>query len=331
MQMWYNPLIMQRSVRFYMLSIIIPVHNVENWLNHCLTSILTSVSESSDYEILLIDDGSTDRSGIICDHFANSNRNIRVRHTQQSGVAAARNAGLELACGEYICWVDSDDYVSPDWYSSITDVLSAEKPDILVFDTTRFDNNSESYEIYGRAPGQVNRDLFYSDVMRDIRMLSGLPNKVFKASLFADMRFDPELPLLEDFAAMPRLLESAQSVYYLPKRLYYYRQHNSSLLHHVTPERAFLSFKIAQKRAEEVSSQFRIAAETAAAIQAYTFCRNQHLYDGFHADKQQLHLCKSYVRNRLFAICKESETPNLWKMKLVLLALGFSKPLKKNS
>ena len=83
-------------------SIIIPVHNVENWLNHCLTSILTSVSESSDYEILLIDDGSIDRSGIICDHFANSNRNIRVHHMQQSGVAAARNAGLELACGEYI-------------------------------------------------------------------------------------------------------------------------------------------------------------------------------------------------------------------------------------
>lgn len=315
-----------------LLSVIIPVHNVELYINKCISSLLASIGKSlSSVELILVNDGSTDSSGKFCDQYASVCSSIHVIHQSNSGVAAARNAGLELACGEYICWVDSDDYVTPDWYSSITDVLSAGKPDILVFDTTRFDNNSESYEIYGRAPGQVNRDLFYSDVMRDIRMLSGLPNKVFKASLFADIRFDPELPLLEDFAAMPRLLESAQSVYYLPKRLYYYRQHNSSLLHHVTPERAFLSFSIAQKRAEEVISQFRIAAETAAAIQAYTFCRNQHLYNDFHADKQQLHLCKSYVRNRLFAICKESETPNLWKMKLILLVLGFSKPLKKNS
>lgn len=90
-------------------SIIVPVYNVENYLGRCVESILGQ--SFSDYELLLINDGSTDQSGLICDQIAESNKNIKVTHKENGGLSEARNAGLGIARGEYIIFVDSDDYI----------------------------------------------------------------------------------------------------------------------------------------------------------------------------------------------------------------------------
>ena len=103
-----------------LLSIIIPVYNADSWLKQCLDSILTSVGSSSDMvELLLIDDGSTDSSGLICDQYAEQYSQVNTYHQPNGGVASARNTGLEHAVGRYLAWVDPDDLVSPEWFPGI--------------------------------------------------------------------------------------------------------------------------------------------------------------------------------------------------------------------
>lgn len=103
------------------ISIIIPVYNVEKYLSQCLDSILEQTF--TDFEVLLIDDGSLDRSGDICDKYAEKDGRIRTYHQQNAGVSSARNVGLYYAKGTYITFIDSDDYVTPDYLKNLSDML----------------------------------------------------------------------------------------------------------------------------------------------------------------------------------------------------------------
>ena len=115
-------------------SIIIPVYNVEEWLERCLDSILGD--SCKDMELILVDDGSTDRSGRICDRYARIYKNVRVIHKENGGLSSARNAGLEKASGEWISFIDSDDWVEKDSFRKVRNLiesLSDEQPDMVKF------------------------------------------------------------------------------------------------------------------------------------------------------------------------------------------------------
>ena len=101
------------------ISVIIPVYNAESTLNRCITSILKQ--DFQDYEILLINDGSSDGSGAICEQFADFDERIRVFHKQNGGVSSARNFGLKNARGKWITFIDADDYIEPDFFPAKID------------------------------------------------------------------------------------------------------------------------------------------------------------------------------------------------------------------
>ena len=308
----------------YLLSVIVPVYNAEPWLEECLDSILASVGQASDaVELVLINDGSTDGRGLICDRYAAEHAHIRVFHKENGGVSTARNLGLAQARGTYLAWVDPDDYVSADWFPRIRDAIAQDAPDVIVMDTVRFGDGPERPEIYGREAGFVDRDLFVADVIRDVRMLSGMPNKVMKAYLFEGITFDAALPILEDYTAIPGILKNAETVYYIPHCLYHYRQHPKSLLHEVDPERAFRSVQIAMDREQAVEPRFRDAAVTAVALQAFLFCRSWYISPAFRTDKRQLRFCRRFIRKNLFRICGDQELSRGMRIKMTLLALGL--------
>ena len=165
------------------LSIIIPVYNVEKYLRKCVDSLLAQDLPVEDYEIILVDDGSTDGSVAICDEYAQlvkseklivKSINIRVIHQANAGVGAARNAGLKVAKGEYVCFVDSDDYWEPNVLGTLMAQVEREKLDVLRFDyqNVRIVNseelivnseglivNSGKYEVFepNKYPHQVDR------------------------------------------------------------------------------------------------------------------------------------------------------------------------------
>ena len=112
------------------ISIIVPVYKVEAYLDRCVQSILNQTF--SDFELILVDDGSPDRCGQMCDAYAQGDRRVRVIHKKNGGLSDARNAGIDAARGEYLGFVDSDDEIAPDMYESLLQNLVHEKADMSI-------------------------------------------------------------------------------------------------------------------------------------------------------------------------------------------------------
>ena len=126
-------------------SIIVPIYKVpEVYLRKCIDSLLEQGIEKSEYEVILIDDGSPDKCGDICDEYAKSNENIKVIHKENAGVSVARNYGMDIAKGDYIIFVDGDDYVLKNSLIQIKDILKKEDADIYFF---KYIRNDKKYEI----------------------------------------------------------------------------------------------------------------------------------------------------------------------------------------
>ena len=170
-----------------MVSVIIPVYNVENYVEKTLKSVINQTYK--DLEIIVIDDGSTDRSPEIVDRIAQTDERIRVVHAKNGGVSAARNKGLDIAKGRYIGFVDSDDYIEPDMYEKMVDAAEKNNCDIVqcAFYSGDIDKSSKECEeggTYGRrqalinslktAGGTIWNKLFSSDVLSGVRFREGL-------------------------------------------------------------------------------------------------------------------------------------------------------------
>ena len=143
------------------LSFIVPIYNVEPYLRKCVDSLLAQ--DYSDYEIILVDDGSPDGCPKICDEYAAAHKNVRVVHRPNGGLSAARNSGIEVAKGEYICFVDSDDYWEPNVLGGLMAQVERENLDVLRFN---YQNVNERYEVF--SPNKdPKRDVDYSEEVTD--------------------------------------------------------------------------------------------------------------------------------------------------------------------
>ena len=207
------------------LSIIIPIYNVEDTLQRCLESVLTQMDER--IEVILIDDGSTDSSGKIAEEMTATKGNCRLIHQENKGLSAARNAGIEVATGDYLTFVDSDDFVAEGTYDALLAVLAAHPDyDILEYPAMLY---------YGSATKQ--RLLTFTDTtigsIRDY-WLGGAYlhtyacNKLFRRELFAQTRF-PEGRVFEDVYTYPYLLQQAKVVATTAAGLYYYCQNDKGI------------------------------------------------------------------------------------------------------
>lgn len=200
------------------LSVIIPFYNTETWFPRSVDSVLKQTFQ--DIEIILVDDGSTDRSGIIADEYAQKYPQIRVIHLAHGGVSRARNAGLDAAAGEYIHFMDSDDYSDPDMYRSLVQLAKAYDADIAVCricDVYR--NRTKSREGDGRETVMEPQQALEQILTR--RMDDSLCSKLIRSSLFRTVRFQ-EGKTYEDVRIMPDLFLQAGRIVLLNKELYYY-------------------------------------------------------------------------------------------------------------
>lgn len=135
-------------------SVILPIYNVEPYLERCIQSIL--MQTFNDYEMILVDDGSTDESGRICDTYADKYDHIRVVHKENGGLSSSRNAGMGIARGEYIWWVDADDWVEKHALSQLYDAVNDDKPDIVKFNYVRV-ADTETSVLSSATPGKYTQ------------------------------------------------------------------------------------------------------------------------------------------------------------------------------
>lgn len=305
------------------ISVIIPVYNTEKYLKQCLDSAISSIGDQTlKVQIVLVDDGSTDRCAEICDFYAARYPFVQCIHQKNSGVSIARNVGLKVAVGEYIAWIDSDDYVSPDWFSRILDGIARVNPDVIVFDSLRVGLDKNIPEIYGRPEGSIALEMLLDDIARDIRMLSGLPNKVIRKVCYRDIIFGQET-ILEDYKRIFQILAEAKTAYYIPQMLYYYRQQESSIIHSSTPEQSFFCVNAALDRKEALFPRFQSAATVGVGVQMVRFCRARGYDVRYLSWNREYSFCMSYVRKNIWRLLFDAETPGIWKFKFCLLGVGL--------
>ncbi|MBQ9017281.1 glycosyltransferase [Candidatus Saccharibacteria bacterium] len=209
------------------ISIIVPVYNTEKYLEKCLRSL---VGQSYDnMEIILVDDGSTDNSGKICNEWAKKDKRIKAFHKKNGGLSDARNYGLTKATGEYVGFVDSDDWVDKDMYRSLMTGCEKYGTEIGWCNKIRVyskKNKQESY-ILKKEGIDAERALVLLLLLSD----PSACNKIFKKQLFDDIEF-PKQKLYEDIGTIPYLIDKASRVYLDNIYGYYYNQQNDHSIVH---------------------------------------------------------------------------------------------------
>lgn len=213
------------------ISVVVPVHNVEPYLGACVDSILAQTF--SDFELILVDDGSTDRSGAICDEYAALDSRVRAIHQEALGVSVARNSGIAVASGTYISFVDSDDLIAPDYFSRMMDVMLRENVRLVLCRSQHFEEGSSPELGIGvDAPDVVSllsgKELCLKRFEPESPILIAPWGKLYDRSLWKDHEF-PAGKIHEDQFVIPIVMYEAERTALMEARLYYYRHRAGSI------------------------------------------------------------------------------------------------------
>lgn len=211
-----------------LISVIVPIYNVEKYLARCVDSIVNQTYKN--LEIILVDDGSPDSCPQMCDDYAKKDSRIKVVHKKNGGLSDARNAGMAVATGEYISFIDSDDYVSDDFFECLLDVINKENSDIAecsvvkFYEDNRFDEFSDdlsvkTYDTQDAMSALIAENPFHQHVW----------NKLYKTELVKDIPYAVG-KLNEDEFWTYQVFGRANKVSKLNKTMYYYFQRNSSIM-----------------------------------------------------------------------------------------------------
>ena len=205
------------------ISVIVPIYNAEKYLHRCVDSLLAQSFQ--DFELILVDDGSSDSSPQICDAYAATDTRIKAFHQKNQGVSSARNFGLDMATGRFCTFIDSDDWVAADFFSTAIDTLLSSRSDIYFAGHYRVVN--------GKIIGEINipyRILISSDELRDEHIVQLLEKnyiasccgKVYSREIIGDTRFPVEMNFGEDLCFVFMLLQKKATIIAVPNAYYYY-------------------------------------------------------------------------------------------------------------
>lgn len=233
-------------------SVIVPIYNVEQYLKKCIESILKQTYEN--FELILVDDGSPDNCPAICDEYAKNDSRIRVVHKKNQGLVAARNTGVELATGEYICYVDGDDWIAENLLETVwKKVLQKTEVDMVVYSAVKQFSDHQEEIPYSVKEGLYTKERLekeiYPYMMYDERkpFCTGLIfpvawNKICKTELLKKYYCrETKIRMGEDNAFVFECLYRANIVYFIDDILYFYNQLNSESMVHSYDKNRFLN------------------------------------------------------------------------------------------
>jgi glycosyltransferase involved in cell wall biosynthesis len=208
------------------LSIIVPIYNVEDYLEQCVNSILNQ--PYTDFELILVDDGSPDNCGAICDAYALKDQRIKVIHKKNGGLSSARNAGIDIAKGEYFSFIDSDDFISKDYYQMNMEYLMTHpQTNILILQVCHYDNEKNEVVINKKRELICKMDII--NYMLSMDYIGAAWINIYKRDIFNQLRY-PEGKIFEDGYILTEIVEKASVVFITDIGLYYYRKRNNSIM-----------------------------------------------------------------------------------------------------
>ena len=211
-------------------SIIIPIYNVEKYIRKCLDNVICQ--NYKNVEIILVDDGSPDDCGKICDEYSRKDKRIKVIHKKNGGLSDARNVGLKAATGDYLIFVDSDDVISPNLCSVVNETLQKVNADIVQYGFSPFlDGNNPAIDLMQeiRICNIFDDDKIYENYLIKEKISREAWNKAYRRNLFEKIEY-PKGRLAEDLATTYKLLHKAHKVVCLSNVLYHYRKRENSIM-----------------------------------------------------------------------------------------------------
>ncbi|SEW45007.1 glycosyltransferase [[Clostridium] fimetarium] len=215
-----------------LVSIIVPIYKVENYLEKCLESIIAQTHKN--LQIILIDDGSPDGCGKICDTYAKKDSRITVIHQENKGLSAARNAGFEIVKGKYIGFVDSDDYIAADMYENLVTAIEKYDTDISMCSYYKVENNVVSKAQYPEIKDCVySKNEALKELLIDHKIQNFVWNKLYKKELFLNVRF-PDGKEFEDIATIFYIFEKINSIVKISQTNYFYVTRPESIVNDVS-------------------------------------------------------------------------------------------------
>lgn len=208
------------------ITVIVPVYNTEKYLYRCIDSILAQTF--TNFELLLIDDGSNDASGQICDEYTTKDNRVRVFHKKNGGVSSARNLGLDNAIGKYIMFVDSDDYMMPGMLEVMLSALESKKADLVVCGT--METGGGYWRPVADVDYSINQLNDHFVTLLHTELLSPPWNKILKKKIIGNIRFSEDISFGEDLLFNIQYLKKCETISFIKEAPFYHEKENENSL-----------------------------------------------------------------------------------------------------
>ncbi|WP_226677972.1 glycosyltransferase family 2 protein [Mesobacillus jeotgali] len=317
-------------------SVVIPVYNVESYLHRCIDSILNQTFQ--DFEVILINDGSIDNSGQICDQFAHQDDRITVIHKENARVSAARNDGIRLAKGKYISFIDSDDWVEPEMLCEMVKKAEEMSLDIIMCDYKKKSNDNEmkmSQPIRGRyySKEDIREELYRCLIMFDhLELPPTISNWVclFNLKFLREnqLHYDEDIHYCEDSLFGSKALYHANNFYYLKGHYFYnyfYNPCSTTNTYNAKKWDSYLKINERLKRYFAEESVFDFSKQLKINMLYFTLnALGQIKYSGSNAQEREKMIRDIMNHPKVGDVFYRFEFPNVsWKMKVTILMIKF--------
>lgn len=309
------------------ISVIIPVYNTEKYLVRCVDSILNQTY--TDLEIILVDDGSTDKSGSICDTYREKDPRIKVIHKENAGLPQARKSGVEAATGQFIYFVDSDDWVEDNLLALLHRAITSDHADIsccgYYLDYPDKEADNKKVPVTGQVSGEQIDGERAAELIHNVESVYPyMWNKLFRAGLFLDLEFPKEHTMSEDYFILIQILPRIKGIRLIPEILCHYMQPAESMCnagfnkshvfalekYHKAEDYLFRMYPALKKNI----ISFRIIQEL-AMITAMT--RNSHY------DKGALKIIKRDIRRHITKILGNGKVPIQFRVSALCVFVNY--------
>ena len=306
-----------------LISVIVPVYNVENYLHKCVDSILKQTL--SDIELILVDDGSPDGSGAICDEYAQKDSRVKVIHKPNGGVSSARNAGIEAARGEWLCFVDGDDYIDATYLEDFG--VNYTDADLYMqgYRKVKNENILSEYSFIGLESSEIEVVLAYSETHY---IINSPCFKLYKNVLVKEnnLRFDQSISYGEDHLFSLTYIYYIQKISLINKNGYYYVIHEGeSLTRRAVPYREVVYYineaKEKQKRILSIHADKKLEQAFDSSFIDNYFRAIKYFFTSYHKYTDYKDLLNSLtIENKMLDVCG-------WKRKMMIIMIDKLPPL----
>jgi glycosyltransferase involved in cell wall biosynthesis len=292
-------------------SVIVPVYKVENYIRKCVDSIRNQTL--TDIEIILVDDGSPDQCGKICNEYREKDPRIKVIHKKNGGISDARNAGLEIVTGDYIGFVDSDDYVSPTMFEVLYSLCVENYTMISGCDLAYvYDGDDEKFCEHSSENVYVLSSSDFYSKMLDVQdyVRSGVWNKLYKRELFKGVKF-PNAAIAEDVGTVYKVIFKTDKISYISKPMYYYlKQRIGSLTNQKYSSKEYDRIRMNNEMVEYIKNnqpELLITVMGFRAVNCHLSVLNIMIKSGVN-DKQTISLLQKELRSNMKYIIKSNQS-----------------------